>query len=89
MLNDVAAFPQLRLRYHQRGSEADDVLLGGLGQQPVVTQLHAHIVGGDPMRFVDDQRVQEALATDLDQKRHREHEREPSGSQKKWRERRV
>lgn len=41
----------------------DDVPVGGLGEQPVVTQLEADVHGGDPVAEVlDNYRVQEPLA---------------------------
>lgn len=60
--DDASAFAQLVLSHHERGCEADDVALGRLGQQAVVTQAQADVVGRGAHGLVNHNGVEQATA---------------------------
>lgn len=65
--DDGDALVELIRGHHQRRGEADDVAVGGLGDEAVVLHGHAEIPGGAAVgRVVDDDGVEEAASAHLD-----------------------
>lgn len=63
-LDDVDAFVQLVLVDDEGGSQADDVTVGGLGQESVVTETQAHLPRVVVFGLFDDDCVKEAFPSD-------------------------
>ena len=69
LLDDSDGFHELFLVDAQGGSEADDVVVGGLSQQTVVTQLEADVPSGLALDGLGDDGVQQTAAAHLHDER--------------------
>ena len=69
LLDNLDGFHKLFLGDAQGGSEADDVVVGRLGQQAVVTQLEADVPCRLALDGLGNDGVQQAAAAHLDDKR--------------------
>ena len=65
LLDDFDGFAKLGLSDDQGRGEANDVLMGGLGQQAEVAHLEAHIPSLFAIFWLNDDGVQQAFTTHL------------------------
>ena len=66
LLDDAAGIVDVSLVRGQRGSETDDVVVGGLGEKAVLGKLQAHIPGSNSpttdLNGLDDNGIEQTLA---------------------------